>query len=143
MPATHQRAILPPTAPFTVEAWGPGGNRVVVVRGPVKPAYLDDFPPVTEFSPFVVRLKEKICYLWGITNNELTGFCRSRDLVTARWAGMLIIQKHLAWSPPRIGRAFGNRDHTTVIHGIRQAKQLLEDARQPFSTLYAQLENSL
>ena len=91
----------------------------------------------------IAAVQAIICQLWGIKPQQLTGESRCMDFVYPRWAAMLFASERLAWSTPRIGRAFGDRDHTTVMHGINRAKELLADRRQPFTELYRQLEDSL
>ena len=64
---------------------------------------------------------------FGVTTADLTGPTRLRHIVTARWLAMLIVRQRLGNSLPRIGRAFGGRDHTAVMHGIRQAAEWVSE----------------
>lgn len=59
--------------------------------------------------------------------------CRQMDLVRARWVCYHVLQTHLGWSMPRIGKYF-NRDHTTVLHGLRGYKN--EFALQEFVKMH-------
>lgn len=59
-------------------------------------------------------------YAAGLTRAELTGALRYRTIVHARQAAMWIAQRGTRRSYPEIGRAFGGRDHTTVLFGVRQ-----------------------
>jgi chromosomal replication initiator protein len=61
--------------------------------------------------------------VFGISLSELTGDSRFTDLVRARWAVMLAMRAR-GLSTSRIGVALGGRDHTTVIHGLRQGALL-------------------
>ncbi len=56
----------------------------------------------------------------GRHSREITGWGRSRDLVWIRWAIALVAREH-GRSLPQIGEAL-NRDHTTILHGIRACK---------------------
>lgn len=65
---------------------------------------------------------------------DLKGKSRAQPLVTARQMAMYLIKKHLDKSLIEIGRAFGGRDHTTVINAVRriedqqtQSKELKRD----------------
>ena len=49
---------------------------------------------------------------------------RCRRHCSARWAAMFLARKHTTMSYPQIGRYFGGRDHSTVIHGIRRIEGL-------------------
>lgn len=54
---------------------------------------------------------------------------RSQPLVIARQVAMFLIKKYLDKSLVEIGRAFGGKDHTTVINAIRRIEsQLLKDS---------------
>ena len=55
-----------------------------------------------------------------VTPEELLGKCRLRHLMEARKA-LYYVCRHATepqWSYPQIGGSIGNRDHTTVMHGI-------------------------
>lgn len=48
---------------------------------------------------------------------------RSKPIVTARQAAMYLIKKHLDKSLVDIGRAFGGKDHTTVINALKRIEK--------------------
>ena len=62
---------------------------------------------------------ERASLLSGFTIPQLTGAQRHRGVVRARWAVMLALHR-LGWSTVLIGRVL-DRDHTTVMYGLRQA----------------------
>ena len=45
---------------------------------------------------------------------------RFRPVVKARQAAMWLLRKHTSLSLPQIGKCFGGRDHTTVLHAIKK-----------------------
>jgi chromosomal replication initiation ATPase DnaA len=51
----------------------------------------------------------------------------SKNVVLARHIAMYLSKELTARSFPDIGRMFGNRDHTTVLHAVRKIMRLLED----------------
>ncbi|TPM92710.1 helix-turn-helix domain-containing protein [Mesorhizobium sp. B2-1-3A] len=58
----------------------------------------------------------------GISPLDITGPSRARPIVEARRAAMVeAYLTRLDLSTPQIGREFGGRDHTTVLHSIRAA----------------------
>jgi chromosomal replication initiator protein len=57
---------------------------------------------------------------------DLRGHSRSRVLVNARQVAMYLCRELTDLSLPRIGQAFGGRDHTTVMHACRVIKELRE-----------------
>jgi len=64
---------------------------------------------------------------FGITVEELIGPSRRRPLVAARQMCMYVVREILPeTSFPTIGREFGNRDHTTVMHAVKKVKDLMD-----------------
>ncbi|WP_165068845.1 DnaA/Hda family protein [Desulfovibrio sp. ZJ200] len=56
---------------------------------------------------------------------DILGAKRRPDLVLARQVAMYVCRQKLGLSYPELGRAFGGRDHSTVIHAIKKIKKLL------------------
>lgn len=64
---------------------------------------------------------------FNVTAEDLKGQSRTKDIVNARQIAMYISRELLAeMSLPAIGKAFGNKDHTTVMHSIRKVEDKLE-----------------
>lgn len=68
-----------------------------------------------------------------LTYRDLVGPDRHRPVVRARHRAMYLCHKEGHWSLPQIGQALGQRDHTTVLYGLRQERARLEASqhRQP------------
>jgi chromosomal replication initiator protein len=71
-----------------------------------------------------------------VTHSELVGKERHRRIALARHVAMYLCKHALRCSFPEIGRAFGGRDHTTVMSGVRR----IEDLRQSDAEVRAHLE---
>ena len=67
------------------------------------------------------------------TIDEICGTNRSRNLVLARQIAMYLCRELTELSLPRIGKQFGNRDHTTVMYADRKIRQLLAERRAVFN----------
>jgi chromosomal replication initiator protein len=65
------------------------------------------------------RISRSIAKSYGIGFNELVSPRRDKYLVRARQEAMWLMKKYTQLSLPHIGRILGDRDHTTVIHGIK------------------------
>jgi chromosomal replication initiator protein len=70
--------------------------------------------------------------VFGFSVDELCGSNRRRPLVNARQIGMYVFRDLTDYSYPAIGREFGNRDHTTVIHAVEKISGLMKERRQVY-----------
>ncbi|HWS37691.1 MAG TPA: chromosomal replication initiator protein DnaA, partial [Actinoplanes sp.] len=70
---------------------------------------------------------------FGVSLEDLRGHSRSRVLVNARQVAMYLCRELTDLSLPRIGQAFGGRDHTTVMHADRKIRQLMAERRSLFN----------
>lgn len=57
---------------------------------------------------------------FGVSKGDILSQRRHRSVVWPRQVGMYLAKQLTARSLPEIGRRFGNRDHTTVLHAIRK-----------------------
>ncbi|GHA22807.1 chromosomal replication initiator protein DnaA [Devosia pacifica] len=64
---------------------------------------------------------------YKVPRTELLSARRSRDVVRPRQIAMYLAKILTARSLPEIGRRFGGRDHTTVLHSVRKVEQLMRD----------------
>ena len=70
---------------------------------------------------------------FGVSIEELCGSSRSRTLVTARQIAMYLCRELTDLSLPKIGQAFGGRDHTTVMHADRKIRELMAERRSLYN----------
>ena len=70
---------------------------------------------------------------FGVSIEELCGSSRSRTLVTARQISMYLCRELTDLSLPKIGQAFGGRDHTTVMHADRKIRGLMAEKRSLYN----------
>ena len=62
----------------------------------------------------------------SLSPEDLTGARRSRDIAAPRQIAMYLCREMTGLSTTDIGRAFGNRDHTTVMHGCEKVTMRME-----------------
>jgi chromosomal replication initiator protein len=82
---------------------------------------------------------------FGFSIDELIGPKRQRPLVRARQIGMYLCRDLTDYSYPAIGREFGGRDHTTVIHAVEKITSFMKEDRLTYdqvSGLIATLRGS-
>ena len=70
--------------------------------------------------------------MFGMTVDDLVSKSRSRPLVNARQICMYVFRQMTDFSYPAIGREFGGRDHTTVIHAVEKISTLMQQKRSIF-----------
>lgn len=71
----------------------------------------------------------------GVPAKEILGEKRRPDLVQARQFAMYLCRELLGHSYPVIGRLFGGKDHSTVMHGVKKIKLLQESDRLTHSMM--------
>ena len=69
---------------------------------------------------------------FGFPVDELTGKSRRRPLVLARQISMYAFRQLTEFSFPAIGREFGDRDHTTVMHAVEKITGLMTQEREVY-----------
>ena len=70
---------------------------------------------------------------FALSIDDLCGSSRSRVLVTARQIAMYLCRELTDLSLPKIGQAFGGRDHTTVMHANRKIRELMAERRSIYN----------
>jgi chromosomal replication initiator protein len=63
---------------------------------------------------------------FGVSKSDLLSQRRHRSVVWPRQIGMYLAKQLTQRSLPEIGRRFGNRDHTTVLHAIRKIEGVVQ-----------------
>lgn len=79
---------------------------------------------------------------FGVQSADLKGNSRSRALVNARQVAMYLCRELTDLSLPRIGQAFGGRDHTTVMHANKKIRKQMSERRALYNQI-AELTNRL
>lgn len=93
----------------------------------------DLLPNETGPSITAAQIMTATAAYFGVTVDDLCGSSRSRVLVTARQIAMYLCRELTDLSLPKIGQAFGGRDHTTVMHADRKIRQLMAERRSLFN----------
>ena len=75
------------------------------------------------------EIKRKVADHYNIRLSDMVGPKRTRCYARPRQVAMYLCKQLTSRSLPEIGRSFGGRDHTTVMHGVRRIDELrLQDA---------------
>jgi chromosomal replication initiator protein len=70
------------------------------------------------------EIQTRVSEHYRIRKAEMTSARRAREVARPRQVAMYLSKQLTPRSLPEIGRRFGGRDHTTVIHAVRQIEKL-------------------
>jgi len=74
---------------------------------------------------------------YEIPQTEMIGASRKQPLARQRQIAMYVCREHTGLSLPKIGAAFGGRDHTTVIHAVDKITGLIQSDKVVFDEVSA------
>jgi len=83
--------------------------------------------------PTMRAIQDSVCEVWGVTRNEILSPCRNDRVTVARHAAAAICKVLTIKSLPEIGRSFGARDHTTMLHAVRRYEPIIHAVSQSLS----------
>ncbi|AQS49633.1 chromosomal replication initiation protein DnaA [Thioclava nitratireducens] len=72
----------------------------------------------------VEEIQRKVAEHYNVRLSDLVGPKRLRAIARPRQVAMFLAKSLTTRSLPDIGRRFGGRDHTTIMHGIRKIEEL-------------------
>jgi len=72
-------------------------------------------------------IQETVCKYFNINIADLKGSRRSNDIAYPRQIAMYLCREVAQMSLPKIGDAFGKRDHTTVLHGCNKIDKEIKE----------------
>ncbi|MFW6114410.1 MAG: helix-turn-helix domain-containing protein, partial [bacterium] len=75
-------------------------------------------------QPTIRDITALVAKFFSLTSRELRGPARRRHVIRARGVAMLLARKITGKSLNAVGKYFGNRDHTTVLHACRRTEAL-------------------
>jgi chromosomal replication initiator protein len=93
----------------------------------------DVFPQGEPPEVSVERIQETVIDRFGISMQELVGDRRSQSIVYPRQVAMYLCRELTDSSLPKIGKKFGGRDHTTVIHATSKIAKLIQEDRSVYN----------
>ncbi|MDZ4376466.1 MAG: chromosomal replication initiator protein DnaA [Phenylobacterium sp.] len=73
----------------------------------------------------VDEIQKTVADHFNLKQADLLSERRTRSVARPRQMAMYLCKQHTTRSYPDIGRRFGGRDHTTVLHGVRKIEELM------------------
>jgi chromosomal replication initiator protein len=86
-------------------------------------------------APSVDAIQQAVCEAFSITVDELLSSSRAARLVWPRQVAMYLARENTDLTFPDIGRRFGGRNHTTVMHAVKRTADRLTTDRDAFATV--------
>jgi len=74
----------------------------------------------------IEEIQKKVAEHYGIRLTDMSSARRARAVARPRQVAMYLAKQLTSRSLPEIGRKFGNRDHTTVMHAVSRVTELME-----------------
>jgi len=93
----------------------------------------DVFPQGDAAEVSIELIQDEVSERFGLSKEELIGGKRSQNIVYPRQVAMYLSRELTDSSLPKIGRHFGGRDHTTVIHATSKIARLIREDRSVYN----------
>ncbi|MEQ8791141.1 MAG: DnaA/Hda family protein [Pirellulaceae bacterium] len=96
----------------------------------------------TDNTPTLRTITSRVARYFKLKSADLKGATRRQAVVRARGVAMLLARQLTGKSLDEVGRHYGGRDHTTVLHACRKTESLLADdpaTRQAVEEIKTQL----
>jgi chromosomal replication initiator protein len=93
------------------------------------------YPELAPRRRTVEEIQRRTCEACGVTLDDLLSPSRAARVAFARQVAMYLARELTDATLPAIGRAFGNRNHTTVLHACRRAEERMAQDPDTFETV--------
>jgi chromosomal replication initiator protein len=93
----------------------------------------DVFPQGEVQQVTIERIQELVSDRFSLSLEELCGDKRSQNIVYPRQVAMYLSRELTDSSLPKIGKQFGGRDHTTVIHATSKIARMIREDRDVYN----------
>lgn len=74
----------------------------------------------------IEEIQKRVAEHWNIRLTDMSSARRARAVARPRQVAMYLAKQLTSRSLPEIGRRFGNRDHTTVMHAVSRVAELMQ-----------------
>ncbi len=86
---------------------------------------LTDILRASDRKVTIEEIQRKVAEHYNVRLSDMIGPKRLRTIARPRQVAMYLSKNLTTRSLPEIGRRFGGRDHTTIMHGIRKIEELM------------------
>ncbi|MGL4383446.1 MAG: chromosomal replication initiator protein DnaA [Bacilli bacterium] len=89
------------------------------------------------------KILKTICNYYNLTKNDLIGKSRNRIVATPRHIAIFLTRQLLETPYDKIGKIYGNRDHSTIMNSYHKINKLLEANNLEYKTVIKELKDLL
>ena len=75
----------------------------------------------------IEEIQKKVASHYSIKLSDMFSTKRSRQIALPRQVAMYLSKQMTTLSLPEIGKNFGGKDHTTVLHAVRKITEAMKD----------------
>jgi chromosomal replication initiator protein len=93
------------------------------------------YPELKPRARSVREIQEQICDAFGISIEQLLSTTRAAPVAWPRQMAMYLARELTDQTLPAIGRAFGGRNHTTVLHACRRTAERIASDPEAYATV--------
>jgi chromosomal replication initiator protein len=87
---------------------------------------LSDLISAREKTISIDSIQKKVSSYYNLSLSDMTSSRRSINIARPRQIAMFLCKGLTSYSYPEIGKAFGGKDHTTVLHAVKKIQSMLE-----------------
>ena len=87
---------------------------------------LSDLISAREKNISIDNIQKKVSSYYNLALSDMTSSRRSINIARPRQIAMYLSKGLTSYSYPEIGKAFGGKDHTTVIHAVKKIESMLK-----------------
>jgi chromosomal replication initiator protein len=98
------------------------------------------YPSLRPRRRTVQEIQERTCAAFGLSLEQLLSPSRAAPIAWPRQVAMYLARELTDQTLPAIGRAFGNRNHTTVMHACRRTAERMASDRAAYDAVRALTE---
>lgn len=91
----------------------------------------------------VREIQRLVCKKFGIDRLDIISSRRTAVVILPRQIAMYLCRTYTTRSMPDIGRQFGGRDHTTILHGYRKICRLLVEGNPSITKIVRDLDKQI
>ena len=122
-------------AAIRAHAWAKINNQKIIDSNVVKKAIAGFFPERKSLPISIPNIQNAVCRFFGVTHADLIGKKRKQEIVFPRHIAMYLCSDLTDSSTPQIGKSFGGKDHTTVMHAVDKIKKKMASENETYEQI--------